>query len=294
MSRGNTQRLCGLQSLRVKFPDACFVSSSPSVRMFGLGLIPRSLLRREPLSSTWYKIYNSYKCFIRVMKCIGAGFASYKGEKASSTTEYASLGLGGLSLIGVLHRYASDRTIWLVVAGVAAAIVGLGLLLRRTASNTVMAPHHAAPARVHHVQGIRLKQCVAEVLFGTTQGCVWQTGVRQSSHAQRLSSPLSGGPPSRGAACRLEPRGGSMTRAGMTARGRLYRAVSRTRRPRRRACSPNDPPGDVSPYTVGAGAAQRGLFGRGFRRTGGGTRDVATRWKRSTTEGTDAWHRVLI
>jgi len=40
------------------------------------------------------------------MKCIGAGFASYKGEKASSTTEYASLGLGGLSLIGALHRYA--------------------------------------------------------------------------------------------------------------------------------------------------------------------------------------------
>ena len=40
------------------------------------------------------------------MKCIGAGFASYKGEKASLTTEYASLGLGGLSLIGAFHRYA--------------------------------------------------------------------------------------------------------------------------------------------------------------------------------------------
>jgi len=90
------------------------------------GQIPRRLLRffqskrtsvwtrvdtselapKRPLSSTWYKVYNSYKCFISVMKCIGAGFASYKGEKASSTTEYASLGLGGLSLIGALHRYA--------------------------------------------------------------------------------------------------------------------------------------------------------------------------------------------
>jgi len=97
-----------------------------------------------------------------------------------------------------------------------------------------------------------LKQCVAEVLFGTPQGCVWHTGVRQSSHAQRLSSPLSGGPPSRGAACRLEPRGGSMTRRrddgqGTTVPSRLPHPS--TAAPR---LLPTDPPGDVSPDTVGA------------------------------------------
>jgi hypothetical protein len=36
-----------IQSLRVRFPDACFVSSSPNARVFGLGLIPRSLLRGD-------------------------------------------------------------------------------------------------------------------------------------------------------------------------------------------------------------------------------------------------------
>src|SRR5882672_9929225 len=45
-----------------------------------------------------------------------------------------------------------------------------------------------------------------------TQGCVWHQCVRQSPHAQRLSSRLDGCPTSRGAACRLAQRGGPMTR----------------------------------------------------------------------------------
>jgi hypothetical protein len=120
------------------------------------GQIPRRLLRffqskrtsvwtrvdtseqapKRPLSLMGHKVYNSYKYFIRAMKCIGAGFASYKGEKASHRPRntQASVSVGS-RLSELFTGTPSDRTIWLVVAGVAAAIVGLGLLLagrRRT------------------------------------------------------------------------------------------------------------------------------------------------------------------
>ena len=36
-----------VQSLGVRFPDACFVFSSPNAQVFGPGLIPRSLLRGD-------------------------------------------------------------------------------------------------------------------------------------------------------------------------------------------------------------------------------------------------------
>jgi hypothetical protein len=86
----------------------------------------------------------------------------------------------------------SDRTIWLVVAGVAAAMVGLGRLLAGRRRTLSWHAHQAAPARVHHVHSRQRKQCVADVLFGTHQGLCVSSMRATIAPAQRPSLRLSG------------------------------------------------------------------------------------------------------
>jgi hypothetical protein len=107
--------------------------------------------------------------------------------------------------------------------------------------------HACITCKVYNSSSVSQRCCAAH-----TQGCVWHTGVRQSPHAQRLSSPLSGGPPSSGTVCCLAPRGGSMTRRRYDGQGTTV--PSRLPHPSTAAprLLPTDPPGDVSPYTVGA------------------------------------------
>jgi hypothetical protein len=86
----------------------------------------------------------------------------------------------------------SDRTIWLVVAGGATAMVGLGRLLAGRRRTLSWHAHQAAPARVHHVHGRQRTQCVAEVLFGTHQGLYVSPMRATIAPAQRPSLRLSG------------------------------------------------------------------------------------------------------
>jgi hypothetical protein len=86
----------------------------------------------------------------------------------------------------------SDRTIRLVVAGVAAAMVGRGLLRAGRRRTLSWHAHHAAPARVHHVHGRQRTQGVAEMVFGTHQSSCDASRRATIALAQRPSLRLSG------------------------------------------------------------------------------------------------------
>src|SRR3989442_2829422 len=84
-----------------------------------------------------------------------------------------------------------------------------------------------------------------------TKRCVCHPCMRQSPHAQRLSSHLDGAPPARGAACCLAPRDGSMPLRRHDGQG--MSVLSRLPHPSTAEPSslPTDPQGDVSPCTAG-------------------------------------------
>lgn len=82
--------------------------------------------------------------------------------------------------------------VFLVVAGVAAAMVGLGRLLAGRRRTLSWHAHRAAPARVHHVHGRQRTQCIADVLFGTHQELCVSSMRATIAPAQRLSLRLSG------------------------------------------------------------------------------------------------------
>jgi hypothetical protein len=86
----------------------------------------------------------------------------------------------------------SDRTIWPGVAGMAAAMVGRGLLRAGRRRTLLWHAHHAAPARVHHVHGRQRTQGVAAVVFGTHQSLCVSSRRATIASAQRPSWRLSG------------------------------------------------------------------------------------------------------